>query len=364
MLTKKLQFPSLAYEVTAGIASDRRGPRGISIRDLVQLPHLQAKVMAGGSGMDRNVSWAHVMESDEPWNWLEPHDLVLTSGAIIPRGAAAQARFVEKMAASGLSGIAIGESDLRPPLSQSMRRAADRVGFPLIIAGHGVSFVEYVRVVAAANERGENRSLNQIIRVHGEVMAGLMEQRGSADFLAGLSRVVDCALHVIDPGSWEPLLKDCSAPDPSWKDAYDADVRKWAGRAPFVMHLTVGEQTALAMPVPIERPACLLVFPETDPPPRLAVLQQVAAACAVEIGRLDASVERYRRSGAGLLNDALDGRLEPAVVESLFHERRLDSGMLAFALGGCSPAIDRLVRSWTIREIPFLLGGWGSSTSA
>ena len=78
------------------------------------------------------------------------------------------------------------------------------------------------------------------------------------------------------------------------------------------MNLAVDDQSALTMPIPSDRPAALIAFPRGDARPQLAVLQQVAAACALEVGRIDAAVERFRGSGAILLNDALSGRVELA----------------------------------------------------
>jgi purine catabolism regulator len=331
----------------------------ISVRDLVKLPYLQATLLAGEDGLDRRVSWAHVCDSAEPWNWLEPGDLVLTCGLIVPTDGDAQATFVEKMAAAGLSGIVVSEDERCPALSQRMYEAADRLKFPLLICGYGVAFAQYGRVVAAANERGENQSLSQIMRVHGEVMAGLMEQRTEPGLLEGLSRVVRCRLHVVDPEAWEPLIAGCDAPDRRWRDAYDTELRKRSGRAPFVMRLAVGDELALTMPIPAERPACVIAFPEDEPPPRLAVLQQVAAACGLEIGRVDATVERERRSGAGLLNDALHGRLEASALDALLQARGLEDGLSALAVDGRPATIDRLARSWVIRGIPFVLGSIG-----
>lgn len=348
---------SLQYEVPEDLLLDSELSGSISVRDLVELPYLQATVLAGEAGLDRGVAWAHVCDSPEPWNWLEPGDLVLTCGLIVPPDGKAQAAFVEKMAAAGLSGIVVSEDERCPPLSGDMYEAANRLKFPLIMGGYGVAFAQYGRVVAAANEQGENRSLSQITRLHGEVMTSLLEQRGGSEFLEGLSRVVRCTLHVLDPEVWEPLITGNNAPDHRWKAAFQAELQKRSGHAPFVMRLVVGDQTGLAMPIPTERPACLIAMPYADPP-RLAVLQQVAAACALEIGRVDAGVERNRRSGTGLLNDALNGRLETSVLDALLQERGLKDALSAIAVDGPAPAVDRLARSWVIRDIPFLLGSF------
>ncbi|AKS31871.1 hypothetical protein AFA91_08225 [Mycolicibacterium goodii] len=334
-------------------------PGSVRIRDIVELRHLQATLLAGEAGLDNRVSWAHVSDALDPWNWLEPGDLVLTCGYIVPEEPRAQVRFVESMAGAGLSGIVIGEDDRCPHLSNEMLAAADRLGFPLIHGAHAVGFAQYVRFVAAANARGEDQSFTQIARVNGEVMASLRETLAGTEFIERLSRVVDCRLHVLDPESWESLIRGGETPDIAWKNAYDDEVRRSSGRAPFVMNLVVGERSALTMPIVGERSACLVAFPEGDTRPRLAVLQQIAAACALEIGRVDAAVERARRAGAGLLNDALNARLEPAVLTALFGERRLQGDLRVLAVDGRPAAIERLARRWLVRGVPFLLGEIG-----
>lgn len=336
----------------------------VSVRDIVELRHLQATLLAGEKGLDRRVTWAHVTDAFDPWNWLEPGDLVLTCGYIVPVEPSAQARFVENMSEAGLSGIVVGEDERRPHLSDDMLAAADRLGFPVIDGAHTVAFAQYVRFVAAANARGEDQSFTQIARVNGEVMASLRETLAGTEFVDRLSRVVNCKLHVVDPERWEPLIRGGVTPDRDWKTAYDDEVRRSSGRAPFVMNLVVGDRTALTMPIPTERSACIIAFPEGDARPRLAVLQQIAAACALEIGRVDAAVERARRAGAGLLNDALNSRLEPAVLTALFRERRLQGDLRALAVDGQPEAIDRLARRWLIRGIPFLLGEIGQVSVA
>lgn len=352
----------LLLVTTEGVRYDSELTDSISVRDLSELSYLRITVLGGEDGLDRGVTWAHVTDAVDPWNWLEPGDLVLTCGWIVPTDDKAQASFIEKMATSGLSGIVVGDEERCPPITDLMCDTADRLAFPLLKAGFDVSFAQFGRVVAAANERGENRSLSQITRVHSEVMSGMLEQRPGIKTLDGLSRVVRCDLKVVDPDTWEPLIAGSDAPELTWKSAYDAELNKRSGEAPFVMHLKVDDRTAPTMPIPTERPACVIAFPEGDSLPRLTVLQQVAAACALEIGRIDASVERERRSGAGLLNDALSGRVETSALDALLPARGLDDGLSAIAIDGSAAAIDRLARSWVIRDIPFLLAGIGDNS--
>jgi purine catabolism regulator len=180
---------------------------GVTVRDLVGLRYLQATVLAGEAGLDQRVTWAHVSDAFDPWNWLDPGDLVLTCGYILPEEPQDQVTFVERLATAGLSGLVVGEDERCPPISGEMLATADHIGFPVIFGAHTVGFAQYVRFVAAANARAENQSFTKIARVHGEVMASLREDLAGTEFVDRLSHVVDCRLLVVDPEMWEPLVR-------------------------------------------------------------------------------------------------------------------------------------------------------------
>src|SRR4051794_33516229 len=62
----------------------------ITVRELVEIPHLATRVLAGRSGLDREIRWAHACEMPAPWEWLGEGDLLLTSGLSFPGKPAAQ----------------------------------------------------------------------------------------------------------------------------------------------------------------------------------------------------------------------------------------------------------------------------------
>jgi PucR family transcriptional regulator, purine catabolism regulatory protein len=89
------------------------------------------------------------------------------------------------------------------------------------------------------------------------------------------------------------------------------------------------------------------------------VLQHVAAACALEMNRIDAGYERERRSGVALLSEALQGRLDSQVIEASLGERGLEPPWLCVAVQTDQHSIDRLARRWAIQSVPHLLSGIG-----
>ena len=86
----------------------------LTIRELIRIPNLRTRLYAGRSGESREVRWAGVCELPDPTEWLGEGDLLMTIGLAVPRGAKAQTQWIELLAGSGLSGVALCESGEAP----------------------------------------------------------------------------------------------------------------------------------------------------------------------------------------------------------------------------------------------------------
>jgi purine catabolism regulator len=64
----------------------------ISVDELAGVPTPGLHYLAGQAGGTRLVTWAHACDLADPWNWVEPGDLVMTTGGGLPKSAAAQRR--------------------------------------------------------------------------------------------------------------------------------------------------------------------------------------------------------------------------------------------------------------------------------
>ncbi len=337
---------------------------GITVGDLVALPHLRARTLAGHDGLDRRIVSACVPDARQPWNFVDPGDLVMTAGWIIPRDPAEQRAFIERLDVEGLSGLVVGE-DLSPqsacpPLSDQMLDTANRLGFPILAAEYSVPWTHYVQAVAAT-QGSAGDSLSHIVRVHDEVRLSLLERRCTEGFVAGLGRAVGCTLYLVDPELWEPVLQGCAIPEAGWRPEIEAALEERGGKMPTVIRLRLGGRPASVTRIPVERPAMLLVVPDGEEGPRVAVLQHVAAACALEMARSDAGLERERRSCAELLSAALQGRLDANGFASGLRERGLDPPWLCTVIQAEQIMIDRLARRWAVRGTPHALSGIGSN---
>jgi len=337
---------------------------GITVGELVGHPELRTRIVAGHDGAARRVLWAHHTDQPSPWDWHDPGDLVLTSGTIVPLDPQQQAQFVERMDRAELCGLVVGESpsnagQTTPELSEQMIAAADRLGFPILVTEYSVPYVRLVRTVAAANAAEETRVLMQILRVHNEIHKSIFNELSSAQLVDGLSRVLGLPFHVVDPERWEPLLPGCGVPRHEWRAALleQLDSRGW--KVPHLIAVELGERRTLATPVPGKRSAFVVVEGKAAAAsmPGVAVLQHIASACALEIARVDAEFERYRRWGADLLSAALSGRVDLTIFDASMEERRVTGPWVGVAVEADQDVIDRVARGWFLQGYGYLLAG-------
>ena len=67
---------------------------GPTVGELVATPTLGMTLVAGASGLDRRVSWAHVSELSDPTPWLQGSELLMTIGLAVPKNPADQRAYV------------------------------------------------------------------------------------------------------------------------------------------------------------------------------------------------------------------------------------------------------------------------------
>lgn len=356
------------YAVNVPNVSGLAAPEGIAVGELIKLEELRTRIAAGRDGIDQRVRWAHHTDNPSPWDWHDPGDLVLTSGAIVPRDAATQVDFVERMNAASLVGLVVGEDASRtgstdPVLSPEMLAAADRLGFPILIAEYSVPFVRYVQTVAAANVAEQTRLLMQIVRVHNEVHRAISNGSSSAALVAGLSKALGFTFYLVEPERWEPMLPGCPVPDKRWQPTLIEQLNRRAWKVPHLIRAELDRRLAVITPIPVDRTAFVFVEAQSDDEvtPSITVLQHVASACALEIARVDAEAERTRRWGSDLLSSVLDGRVAPNLFDASLSDHGFVGPWTCVVIGGSEQqqvdveTVDRIARRWSLNSQHYLL---------
>ena len=192
----------------------------MTIADLLEVAHLGTTLHAGASGSGNVVRWAHVCDMPDPSEWLGPGDLVLSTGRGIPAVPVEQERFIERLSAAGIAGIAVSADMHAPAIDAAMARAADRCALPIMLTEFEVPFVALSRAVAEANQEILRAGAERTQLLYNAVLRASVKRADEGRLLQTLGKILDCDLFVVDgetgrsfdvfPGP-EPGLASCFA---------------------------------------------------------------------------------------------------------------------------------------------------------
>lgn len=290
----------------------------LTVGELLEIPHLRLQLYAGQLGLDRTVSWAHISDLPNPWEWLGEGELLLTNGLSLPPSPVEQPAFLRAVEAAGASGLALGADTPAPPPSHELKRHADDLGFAVLLVPYSVRFTAIVKAVADANRGEESRRLARVARVYELLRVAVAGGEPRKTIFRRLGAELGCHLHLVDPELGKPLFPQDEPIGFSEElvEAYAAH----AGILPGVLHLNSAGDRAAAISVPGEQPAVLVAVPTGARPPELDLLQHVTTIAAIEMASLRVQRERRRNRAADLLSRLLDGRLEDRVARSQLRE--------------------------------------------
>lgn len=295
----------------------------ITVKELLDIPNLRTRVFAGESGLEREVSWAHVCELPDPTEYLASGELLMTVGYTVPETPLEQKAYVEKLADAGLSGLLIAEKMYAPELSDELRSAANRCSIPVLLTAYDVPFTAISRAVAEANRGAEHARLVQAVRVYETARVAVGSASGS-DLVAQLGSVAGCELFLLDPARGRPLVSNGPNVDAGIAELLTEEMAHRSQPMPAVLRLRSHPRPAVAVFVPASRPAALVAVSATAEPPDISLLRHVAMVAALEVEKQVADYERRRRLGAELLAGLVDGRIDADSAAPLLSEWGLD----------------------------------------
>lgn len=138
----------------------------LNVQDLLSTTSLSLRSLAGESGLDRGVLWAHSCEMSDPTEWLGPHELLLTVGLCVPRSPGEQVSFVRSLHEAHLAGLILGDHETCPAISAEMLAEANRLGFPVLLADAQTPWVAIARHVAAANTSSQTIQILKLSKLY------------------------------------------------------------------------------------------------------------------------------------------------------------------------------------------------------
>jgi purine catabolism regulator len=198
----------------------------LTVREVLEIPALRRgkpRVVAGAGGLGAPVRWVHAIELPDAARLLRGGELILTTGIALPEDEAELGGYVDALARTGVSAIAV-ELGRRftGGLPAGLVTAAEAHGLPLVVFEREVPFVDITEAVHGLIIDGQLEQLRTADRLHevftdlavagagpAEIVRQVAELAGRPVILADLAhRVLACEPAGRDPA---PLLEGFEA---------------------------------------------------------------------------------------------------------------------------------------------------------
>lgn len=329
----------------------------ISVRELVEIPHMRIEVLGGSSGLDRRITWAHSSDLDEPWAWLSGGELLMKNGRTLPRDEAEQILFVEGLGAARVSALVVGSDPESPPLAEAALERAEELHLPLLRVPYSMSFIVLSRTVAdAAVDEGTAR-LARTERIYHTINAAVAGH-DSGVFLQRLSAELGCRLFVVDAETLEPVLEGTSRLSVPTHRGLLEEIERHGAALPGTLRLrSPRSRDVLAVEIPYEEPTYLVAEFAPGQVADVLLLQHAATAVAVQIAHESLRADHRRQMGGELLARLVDHAVEPASGAARLKEFAIaPEHARLLALSGLDAAHERsLLVGLLRRRVPHLL---------
>jgi PucR family transcriptional regulator, purine catabolism regulatory protein len=170
----------------------------LTVRDIAVMPGLGLEVVAGSDGLDNAVSWLHVSELDDPTQFLEGGEFLLTTGLGVGELETTQRAYVRRLADHGLAGLGFGLGFGFAETPAGLLAEADRRSFPVVSVPYEVPFVAITKAAVTHLANDQLEQLERALGVHERLADAVLEGRGVEALLAVVCNHLDCSLALVD----------------------------------------------------------------------------------------------------------------------------------------------------------------------
>lgn len=271
----------------------------IAVDELVAVPSLGLTYIAGRGGGSRRVVWAHACDLPDPWNWVNPGDLVMTTGGGLPAEAGEQQLWIEQMIEHRISAVVVALRPDAPELDPQLLAAAEQADLPVLRAHFNLHFVTLARTVIESVVETERIRLTSIRRLYDLYWQSLHTRGTLIDRLSALEQAAGWRLMVDDElGRSVAVGRGASE----------------AGRP--------GPESAVRTKIP-SAPGYTLIAAADQPIDDPVLLQHVGGLVALELEHQVERKDHLRAVGRDLLSGLLDESLTLTGAWPQFRHRGL-----------------------------------------
>ncbi|PVZ41197.1 PucR family transcriptional regulator [Pseudomonas sp. CC120222-01a] len=280
----------------------------LTVHELAAMELLRLEIVAGSGGSSRVIRWAHTVELPDPWRWVSPGDLVMTTGVGLPSTAHAQVDWLEQLQQSNASALVIAPRPDAPPLTPQMLEAADRMYFPIIHASFELEFVKLSHLVIESVLQAQRERFNASERLFHTYAEALRREADMGGRLAVLAQTLDLDLAIEDAVSGICIV-EARQGNPS--ASHGLERIPIAGRANA--NLLIGRRPKGSLDDSI-------------------LVRSLVGLLGVELEREMIHRDTQRMEGAALLRSLLDNETEFAIARPTLKRKGFDGTLVSLAI--------------------------------
>ena len=120
----------------------------VTVKDILGVPGMPLRLLAGAESTSRAVRWVHASELEDPTPWLKGGELILTTGMAVGSSAPKQRAYVKRLADAGVAGLGFGLGFSHDRVPKAMVSAADQLSFPLFEVPYPVPFIAITEAIS------------------------------------------------------------------------------------------------------------------------------------------------------------------------------------------------------------------------
>jgi purine catabolism regulator len=170
----------------------------VRVGDILNLPGLALKLVAGGGGRDHPVRWVHVSELEDPTPWLKGGELLLTTGMGLEKTPARQRAYVQRLAQAKLAGLGFGTGFSFAKVPKGVIEAAERLRFPVFEVPYPVPFIAITEAVFSRLAADQYDVLRRSLEAQNGLTRAVLEGEGPTGITSALAQAIEGWVVVLD----------------------------------------------------------------------------------------------------------------------------------------------------------------------
>ncbi len=139
----------------------------VTCRNILNLPGLEKmKVIAGKGGLDRGITWAHIIEVPDVQDFVKGGELLFITGIAIGNNSEILLKFIKDINARNLSGLVINVGPYIKEIPQEIIDFADSSDFPIFELPFEVKLIDVTQTICRAifARNAHKESVNNFMR--------------------------------------------------------------------------------------------------------------------------------------------------------------------------------------------------------